>query len=251
MAGVKFHPGSRRDEPDARDRRFRPSIARLPRAVDLSAWCGEVYQQRHIQSCSANALASTFTLIANRDRRPIPGPSRLFMYFNARKAKRQQQTDCGTTLRTAIKAAARFGACPERMWRYLDANVLATPPHPCYAHAHVRPASYRRIARNLDDLYAALAQRNPFVFGVEAYVETFSEAAHTGVLRLPRPSDRPITGHALICVGYDRAKKRFLARNSLGKRFADDGFFWIPEAYFIDRSLTFDFWIVSAIATED
>jgi len=242
-----FHPGSRRDDPDHRDRRFRPTIARLPKRVDLSSYCGEVYQQRKILSCSANALAAAFTMIANRDETPIDPASRLFLYYNARRLKRQQRTDSGTTIRTAIKAAARYGACSERLWRYLDENVLLAPPHPCYRSAQIRPASYARVARKLDHLRGALAQQHPFVFGIEAYADTFTAAAKSGVLPLPRAGDRPMDGHALICVGYDRHERAFLARNSLGASFARDGFFWIPESYFTNPSLTFDFWVIRAL----
>jgi C1A family cysteine protease len=82
------------------------------------------------------------------------------------------------------------------------------------------------------------------MFGIQAYAQPFTEAAKSRQLRLPRKSDTLCGGHALLAVGYDTAKKAFLARNSLGAAFARNGFFWIPDAYFTNAELTYDFWVV-------
>jgi C1A family cysteine protease len=244
MAALQFHPGGYRDEPDARDRRFVPKLERLPQRADLSQFCGKVYQQYRIQSCSANALASAMTLIANQLDEAIAPPSRLFMYYNARALSNAQRKDCGTTIRLAIKALARQGACPERQWPYRKDAVTLRPLRACYADAQIRPIRYHRIAQELDLLHAALAQGSAFVFGIQAYGDTFTQAARTAYLRLPRKTDTPLGGHALIAVGYDATKKTFIARNSLGSAFAKNGFFSIPDAYFTNPELTYDFWTI-------
>lgn len=239
---IELHPGTRPDEPDARDRRFRPVIGRLPRAVDLSSDCGPVFQQRMIHSCSANAIATALMLIANRAGDPIAVPSRLFMYYNARAAAGDQRRDNGTTIRTAIKAVARYGACPERQWPYRVKDVLKKPPRACYDRADVRTILYHRMPRNLDVLRTCLAQGDPFVFGISAYERAFTRAARTRLLELPETGDVLCGGHALAVVGYDRYKRVFLARNSLGANYGRDGFFWIDERYFAEPKLSYDFW---------
>jgi len=93
MAALQFHPGSHRDEHDSRDRRFVPKLGKLARRADLSRFCGKVYQQYRIQSCSANALASALTVIANQLEQPMSPPSRLFMYYNARALADAQRHD--------------------------------------------------------------------------------------------------------------------------------------------------------------
>jgi C1A family cysteine protease len=241
-----LHPGTKPDAPDRRDHRFRPSILRLPQRVDLSRYCGPVFTQRRIHSCSANALASALMLLANRDDAPIRRPSRLFMYYNARALLGQQGADDGTTLRSAVKSVARYGACRETQWPYLVKNVLLKPTRACYDRGDVYEIGYERISRKLQDLRACLAQRDPFIFGIQAYVVPFSKAAKSGYLQLPAAGTKPMGGHALIAVGYDRGRRAFLARNSLGPTYARDGFFWIDERYFADPKLTFDFWRISA-----
>ncbi len=244
MAALQFHPGGHRDEPDSRDLRFAPSLARLPQRVDLSRFCGKVYQQYHTQSCSANALASALTVYANQHDLRLASPSRLFMYYNARALTGTQRTDSGTTIRTALKAAMREGVCPERQWPFLKNKIAVRPLRACYHDAVVPHVRYSRIAQDLDHLRAALAQGHAFIFGIQAYGEPFTQAATSGKLRLPRKSDTPFGGHALIATGYDIAKKTFTARNSLGRAYADDGFFAIPDGYFTDPRLTYDFWLI-------
>ena len=244
MATLNFHPGGYRDVHDRRDRRFVPSIERLPRKADLSRFCGAVYNQYRTQSCSANALASALILDARQRNAQLTPPSRLFMYYNARALTNTQATDSGTTIRNALKAFAHHGACAERQWAFLKRDITTCPTRPCYRDATIQPIAYHRIPQQVDDLRAALAQGHTFIFGIQAYVAPFTEAAKSGRLRLPRKSDKLCGGHALIAVGYDSAKKSFLARNSLGRDYARDGFFWIPDAYFTDPELTYDFWTI-------
>jgi C1A family cysteine protease len=244
MATLNFHPGGYRDVHDKRDRRFVQSIKRLPAKVDLSRFCGPVYNQYRTQSCSANALAAALTLDANQRDEQLAPPSRLFMYYNARALTNTQATDSGTTIRNAIKAFAHDGACAERQWPFLKRDITKRPARACYHDAHVPAISYHRVPQKVDDLRAAIAQRRAFIFGIQAYGQPFTEAATSGRLRLPRKSDTLFGGHALIAVGYDSAKNSFLARNSLGRDYARDGFFWIPDAYFTDPALTYDFWTI-------
>jgi C1A family cysteine protease len=242
MASLKFHPGAHRDEPDRRDKHFRPAPARVPRSADLSHFCGKAYQQFHTLSCSANALAGAMTLLANQRDVDLDPPSRLFLYYNARSFAHQTGEDAGATIRNAIKALARYGTVPERLWPFLKADITVKPPRACYTKARVLPLRYARIAQRVMHMRASIAQGNPFLFGIQAYVQPFTEAATSGKLRLPRRSDTLCGGHALFAVGYDASRKAFLARNSLGSGFARDGFFWIPDAYFTDPELTYDYW---------
>jgi C1A family cysteine protease len=243
-----LHPGTHPDAPDARDRRFTPQTARsLPPSVDLSSNCGPVYDQGMILSCSANALASAMQLLAAQKRETIEAPSRLFMYYNAREASGEAGTDSGTTMRNAIKAAAKLGACSESLWPYDPATVLQKPQQACYDHADVRTIIYERIDRNIEHLHAALAQNSPFVFAISAYPGAFTQASTTGELKIPAAGDECMGGHALIALGYDVARKAFLARNSLGATFARNGFFWVDDAYFTDPKLSYDFWSIRGI----
>jgi C1A family cysteine protease len=49
-------------------------------------------------------------------------------------------------------------------------------------------------------------------------------------------------GHAVLAVGYNRAKKQFLVRNSWGKAWGMDGYCTMPFEYL--ETLGGDFWTV-------
>jgi len=49
-------------------------------------------------------------------------------------------------------------------------------------------------------------------------------------------------GHAVMAIGYDQADKRFLVRNSWGRRWGMAGYFTMPFEYL--EALAGDFWTI-------
>jgi C1A family cysteine protease len=92
-----------------------------------------------------------------------------------------------------------------------------------------------------------LAEGYPFVFGFTVY-ESFESAAvaKTGVLNLPKPKEKVLGGHAVMCAGYNDAAKRFLIRNSWGTDWGMQGYFTMPYDYLGNRNLSDDFWTIRA-----
>ena len=148
-------------------------------------------------------------------------------------------------LRDGIKALVTLGACAEALWPYRPAKFAAKPGAACYRDglAH-QVTSYRRIL-DLEGMQTCLAEGFPFVFGFSVY-ESFEskQVARTGVAPMPKASERALGGHAVLAVGYDDAKRRFLVRNSWGTRWGMDGYFTMPYAYLASRSLSSDFWTI-------
>jgi C1A family cysteine protease len=77
------------DLPDHRDLTYsaplRLAKAALPTSVDLTKKCPPVYDQLHLNSCSANAIAAALRYNELREGRPdVSSPSRLFIYYNER-----------------------------------------------------------------------------------------------------------------------------------------------------------------------
>ena len=135
MITLPHHFGSHRDAPDARDRLYTPSAAQLksiPKSVDLRPQCPPVYDQRPLQSCTANASAAEVQFERMRHgMTPDFTHSRLFIYYNARKRLGTVDKDVGTPLRDAIKALAKEGDCPEPHWPYDAAKVNVAPIEQC------------------------------------------------------------------------------------------------------------------------
>jgi C1A family cysteine protease len=242
---LRRYYGWKPDVPDQRDflyRAIRP-VVRLPKAVDLSAYCSSVEDQGELGSCTAQALAGNIEFLDNKSDAVYEDVSRLFIYYNERVLEATVDVDSGASLRNGIKTLAKTGYCREILWPYVVAFFKKKPPARCYTEARSRCLqSYHRLL-TLPEMLTCLAQGYPFVFGFAVY-ESFQsqEVAKTGVVRMPRPEERMLGGHAVMAVGYDRKKERFLVRNSWGTKWGKKGYFTMPYEYL--ETLAADFWTI-------
>jgi C1A family cysteine protease len=84
------------------------------------------------------------------------------------------------------------------------------------------------------------------VFGFTVFDSFESQAvAQTGTMPMPAPHEQQLGGHAVICVGYKPGY--FIVRNSWGPDWGDKGYFYMPEAFILNSSLTNDFWCLQSI----
>jgi len=219
------------------------------RVVDLRPFCPPVYDQKGLNSCSANAVAAAveFDLMKQKHERVI-FPSRLFLYYNSRALEHRERSNEGVYIRDAIKSVARRGDCPESLWPYIESKFPVRPPKKCYEKAlKYKAVQYYRVHRDLDDLRACLASGYPFVFGFRAHQKFREVVEHTGVLRLPVAREGVIGKHAVLAVGYSDYHRRLLVRNSWGPRFGLRGYFTMPYEYILDEDLTADFWTIRVV----
>jgi len=238
--------GAHRDSPDSRDRIYKPAaLNSLPKSVDLRPHCPPVYDQRPLQSCTANATAAAVQFERMRHGlTPDFTPSRLFIYYNGRKLLGTQHKDAGTPLREAIKVLAKQGDCPEQRWPY-DVDKVNTEPTPsCYQEAvRYEDMVYERLEPDLAHMRACLAAGSPFVLSFAVYSGAESEEARqTHTFPLPKAGETLLGNHAVMAVGYDDAGERLLMRNSYGEKWGMAGYFWLPYAYARDPKLAGDFW---------
>lgn len=233
------------DIPDQRDylyRAIRP-VVKLPKEVDLREHCSMVEDQSRLGSCTAQALAGNLEFLDNIIDHIYTDVSRLFIYYNERVLIDTVEYDSGAMLRDGIKTLKNDGACEESTWPYIIERFAKKPPRRCYekARAH-RIVSYHRI-ETLREMLICLAEGFPFVFGFTVYESFETErVARTGVVNMPKKKESAIGGHAVMAVGYNQRKKRFLARNSWGKRWGMGGYFTMPFEYM--ESLADDFWTI-------
>ena len=245
--------GWKRDEPDDRDHRYSPPsqvAANLPPAVDLRRYFRPVYSQFSINACTGNALAAAIEFDELKQGiKGVTRPSRMFIWYNERKMEGLQLQDTGGQIRNGIKSVAKQGVCPESSWEYRVKKYMVEPPRACYAQARrYRAVSYERMLHNLDHLRACLASGYPFVFGFKVY-ESFqgSRVRRTGIVDMPRPGEKSVGLHAVVAVGYDDARRRFLVRNSWGERWGREGYFSMPVDYLLDPQLSHDFWTIRVV----
>jgi len=247
-----------RDLPDHRDLFYAAPahvVAAPPARADLTAQCPPVYDQGHLGSCTANAIAAALEFDRLKQSLPDFLPSRLFLYYNERALEGTVASDAGAQIRDGIKTVAKDGDCPEPEWPYVIEKFRTRPPARCYAHAAShRAVAYRRVVQDLSQLRGCLASGYPFVFGFAVYAGFMTPAvARTGVVPLPGPGESgpdggPPAGHAVVAVGFDDARQVFLVRNSWGPRWGRKGYCTMPYAYLTHPGLAADFWTIRVVA---
>ncbi|MBF0503740.1 MAG: C1 family peptidase [Candidatus Omnitrophica bacterium] len=233
------------DTPDHRDYLYRTIAPRLklPSKIDLRSECSAVENQGRLGSCTANALAGNLQFLEKVTGQTYKDVSRLFIYYNERALEGKVGFDSGAMLRDGIKALAQYGVCPELTWPYDITRFTLKPTAVCYKQAlRHRIVSYHRL-QTLDEMLNCLADGFPFVFGFTVY-ESFEslKVAQTGIVPMPKKSERVLGGHAVMAAGYDQKQKRFIVRNSWGEEWGQAGYFTMPYAYF--ETLADDFWTI-------
>ncbi len=241
------------DLPDHRDRVYAAPFAQigpLPRRVDLRDGCPPVYDQGALGSCTANAIAAALQFDQIKQAQAdVFIPSRLFIYYNERVVEGTVDEDSGAMLRDGIKSVAKQGAPHEPIWPYLIARFRTRPVARAYRDGLEHQAVlYQRITQSLDQMKGCLASGFPFVFGFSVYESFEAQAvARTGVVSMPKPTERQLGGHAVLCVGYDDKAQRFQARNSWGTAWGVKGYFTMPYEYLLDQNLSADFWTIRLV----
>jgi C1A family cysteine protease len=245
------HFGWRPSLPDQRDEllKLAPLAAPLPPYVDLRSALPAVYDQGNLGSCTANALAAAFQFDQWKDKESVFMPSRLFVYYNARMLENSVASDAGASLRDGLKTLVRYGVCDETIWPYDIGQFAVVPPTKAYMFAiGNQVVSYLSVPQDLDSLRGCLVTRFPFVFGFTVYESFMTDrTAATGQVPMPGPNERSVGGHAVLCVGFNQARRCFWCRNSWGPSWGLNGYFWMPHEYLLDPNLSDDFWTVRSI----
>jgi C1A family cysteine protease len=222
------------------------------KGVDLRNFCPPVYDQGQLGSCTANAIAGAYEIdeIIQKEENAFT-PSRLFIYYNERDMEGNVDTDSGAEIHDGIKSIHDLGICPETIWDYDITKFAEKPPTECYTDAKLHVTiDYKRVRQSLDQLKSALVAGYPVVFGFSVYDSFESDAvAKTGMVPMPdTEKETLLSGHAVLCVGYDADKEHFIVRNSWSDAWGDKGYCYFPFAYLTDHTLSSDFWTVKKVS---
>jgi C1A family cysteine protease len=252
MKKINSRYGWQPDLPDQRDFSYastRAAIRKLPDKVDLRATCPPVYDQGDLGSCTANAIGAAFQFGQMKQGTAPFMPSRLFIYYNERVIEHSVGSDNGAQIRDGIKTVNKQGVCAEDLWKYDIPRFTEKPPAKCYKEALGHQVlSYQRVVRDVSSMKGCLAAGYPFIFGFTVY-DSFESAsvARTGKLEMPKKKEKVRGGHAVLTVGYDDVKKRFIIRNSWGTQWGLKGYFTMPYQYLEDGNLSDDFWTIRVV----
>ena len=81
------------------------------------------------------------------------------------------------------------------------------------------------------------------VFGFTVYQSFESEeVAKTGIMSMPKKSEKVLGGHAVAAVGFN--ENSFIIRNSWGEQWGENGYFYMPNEFITNNNLANDFWVV-------
>ncbi len=218
-----------------------PKIVPSLKYVNLSDKIKTIYDQGSLGSCTANALCELFIY----EYKNTKDPSRLFLYYNERAMEDSIPIDSGALLSDGVTSLIKDGVCDESKWPYDISKFAIKPPEICYQTA-TKISNAKHIVQDLNIMKNTLISGKPFCFGFMVYSQFESYQAYKkGMITMPKKGDMQLGGHAVICVGFDEAKKVFICRNSWGVGWGDKGNFYMPYAYMLDRKLTTDLWIIN------
>jgi C1A family cysteine protease len=228
--------------PDERDYIYRSNSTEVLREyVDLREWDTIVENQSSLGSCSSNALTNAYELMVTREYPEyFKHLSRLFIYYNARAEYGDIQKDEGIYLRDGLKTLAKFGVCSEELWPYIIDNFDDRPYEECYKDAEKRKIfKYQKLISTYY-ITEVLNNNKPVVFGMEIYDSFMELNERISTVNIPSRKEKSLGGHAMCMVGYDLKKRLFLAKNSFGTSWGNNGYCWIPFDYI--RQEGYDVW---------
>lgn len=233
--------GYRRDAFDARDHAYVRSGVALPPSVDLRPHFPPCWDQGQLGSCTAFGITGVIAFLHG-----FVG-SQLWLYYKERALERTVRQDAGAEIRDGIKVVAKQGLPPEAVWPYDIKGFMKAPPTRVNKAAKAELVTEYQRLTGIDDYLDCLASGLPIVLGSTLYPAFESdEVAHTGVVPMPQPGEKPIGGHAFDVIGYDQGPRTFLCRNSWGIDWGRNGYFTMPFDYIGNPKLTDDAWVVRA-----
>ena len=250
-----------RDIPDKRDIKgqFPPWSSLPPKTqVDLrnTGNLPEIYDQGKCGSCTANAIAAVFDYeLKKRKAKNYIEPSRHFIYFNQRIIESNVDLDTGASIRDGLKVLMHIGTCAEKDCPYDPQRFFIYPTSSAYLNAQqYNGIKYRKVSQD-DSIFAALILGYPIICGLSIY-ESFEDpngVIKTGVMTLPRDDENLLGGHVMVICGYSKvgSEIRFLLRNSMGKKWGEDGYCWVSSKYIMDPYLCNDLWTMEKVFTNE
>ena len=240
--GLGWHP----DTPDFRDFVYAAPVGiTLEPEIDLRPFAPPIVDQTVTNSCVGNSSASMVRFLRRKlGLQPDFQPSRLFIYYFARRLQGWQAQDEGATIRDAMKVLEADGVCDENDWPFEVERVNTRPDQLDLRSALAnKQLKYVRMKRddNLYHLKHSLQMGLPFTFGITVYSSFFDTGAD-GMVKMPRSSEDFEGGHAMYCLGYSDQAQRFIVANSWSDNWGDGGYCYLPYAYFANDDLSDDFW---------
>jgi C1A family cysteine protease len=238
-----------RDKADKRDYSYTLSGSQQSNIVDLRNYCSTIEDQGKLGSCTGNAIAGAIELLENRENRTLD-VSRLFIYYYERLIEGTINYDSGAYIRDGIKACYTYGAPTENLWPYNISKFRTKPTNAAIIDAAKRKVKLYQRAADFNAVIDAINSGYPVIVGFNVYSSFDTKAVtNTGVMPYPNVNkEKLLGGHAVLIVGYNKNNNTFIVRNSWGKYWGDNGYFYMPFQVIQNNKMSGDFWVIKSIS---
>ncbi len=257
-APIELRLSARPDPVDLRDFLYRPSIA-IPPPPEYLPDPAKIRHQGDTNACTGFALASVIERLLEKANRSNDIPvSPYMLYAQARRYDefRDDPTDDnGSSLRGALKAWSRHGACSEKLWKNLsepNRKKSDKAVDDWWNEAQARPlgAYYRIDPKHIRDMHIALLESGAIYASCMVH-SGWDALLNKNLTTHPRIAKNiPVIaladdasvdeGHAFCIVGYTR--DGFIVHNSWGENFGHGGYAILSYSDWIQNAM--DAWVV-------
>lgn len=237
-----------KDKPDKRDYIYQLRSSTVPSKVDLRPFCTLIEDQGSLGSCTGQAIAGAIEYL-NKKNGKTNDVSRLFIYYWERVMLGTVNYDSGAYIRDGIKSVFRYGAPLENLWPYIISRFRNRPSIAAMNDGARRRVMLYERATDFNAVKDALSNGFPVTVGFYVYSSFMSRiVTTTGMMPYPNTArERFLGGHAVLLVGYDDETQKFIARNSWGTRWGDNGYFYMPYQVIQNTSMSEDFWVIKTV----
>jgi C1A family cysteine protease len=236
---------------DTRDYQYTLSSRLSPDSVDLREYCTKIENQGALGSCTGQAIACAIECLNKRTGKPskVKDVSRLYIYYYERLLEGTVRYDSGAYIRDGIKATSRWGAPLESYWPYVIRKFANQPSISAQKDGAKRKVTLYEKITTLEGCIDALANGYTPIVGFLVYSSFMNRAVvNSGMMPYPNVNTETLLGgHAVLLVGYDNATQRFIAKNSWGVGWGDNGYFYMPYQVIDNRDMSDDFWIIKSV----
>jgi len=222
--------GCIKDKDDERDylmRAYLPVI-KLPKKIDYSHGMSPIRDQGEEGTCVGFATVTgmkEYQEALDYKKEVILSPR--FVYSECKKNDGMPDIE-GTTIRAAMRILKSKGVCQEKFWPYMPNQKTKAKKGAVSNAKKFCVITYARIL-NLNELRLSLTSKGPCVIGVEVFEGMMK--TKTGLVPMPKKTERSLGGHAICPVGYDDKKKEIKFKNSWSDKWGQKGYGVLPYAY--------------------
>ncbi|HKQ34114.1 MAG TPA: C1 family peptidase [Nitrospiraceae bacterium] len=242
------------DRLDLRDRLYQPPVAVVPDLVFALKTNIPVLDQGQTNACTGFALASVVYQLQHSAKRKRMDccVSPFMLYSMARRYDEfpgDPNADTGSSLRGAMKAWYKHGACSDRLWtsEVMPTAQVTKSSDDWWLDAVQRPlgAYYRVDTRSVTDMHVALNEIGILYASAvchSGWDEGFSNTSRikSGYWMIPRrKASISDGGHAFAIIGYNQ--DGYLIQNSWGTGWGTKGRAVLPYEDWLDNAM--DCWV--------